>query len=338
MLGDRPGARPRPPSRSWSPRAGSTCSSGTELHVATRRHALPDAADGPSDGRELLLRRATRYAHDGPVTGASWRDTTTLFVHRAATGRDESGPVLATGNHPQNRTADFLRQLRTMRVLNATSELGPAAEAGRVRRLLRRGAVPGLRRGVRQAGPVSTRPRRRGRRASSGCRLPRGAGSGADDGVELLLTSVHRAGDLGLCLVAHGLGVSSKIFTIDTIETYLGRSTCSPRGFDVWLLDFRASIDLPAFGDAVHRRRHSAPRLPGGRRRHLRCHRRRLGAGDFAPLRVDDVHHGHAVRAAGCPLRRVLAGLGAHGRARVYPAEVGAARARPAVNCSASRP
>src|SRR5678815_683846 len=46
-------------------------------------------------------------------------------------------------------------------------------------------------------------------------------------------------------MLAHGLGVSSLIFSIDTIETNL-LEFLSERDYDVWLLDYRASIDLPA--------------------------------------------------------------------------------------------
>ena len=64
------------------------------------------------------------------------------------------------------------------------------------------------------------------------------------DGVDLLLTRYH-SGDKGPVLVTHGLGVSSTIFTIDTIDTNLVEYLCA-RGYDVWLLDYRSSIDLPA--------------------------------------------------------------------------------------------
>jgi cholesterol oxidase len=64
------------------------------------------------------------------------------------------------------------------------------------------------------------------------------------DQIELRLTR-YRGGDLGPVLLVHGLGVSSLIFSIDTIETNL-LEFLYVHGFDVWLLDFRASIDLPA--------------------------------------------------------------------------------------------
>src|SRR6187200_1625873 len=45
--------------------------------------------------------------------------------------------------------------------------------------------------------------------------------------------------------MTHGLGVSSAIFTIDTIETNLLEYLFA-WGYDVWLLDYRASIELPS--------------------------------------------------------------------------------------------
>ncbi len=67
-----------------------------------------------------------------------------------------------------------------------------------------------------------------------------------DDLVHLVLTRC-RGGDRGPVLLAHGLGVSSEIFTTGTIDTSLA-AFLYQAGFDVWLLDFRASILLPASG------------------------------------------------------------------------------------------
>jgi len=65
-----------------------------------------------------------------------------------------------------------------------------------------------------------------------------------DDGVQLKLTR-YRGGSKGPVILSHGLGVSSLIFSIDTIETNLVEYVLA-HGFDVWLLDHRASIDLLA--------------------------------------------------------------------------------------------
>lgn len=63
------------------------------------------------------------------------------------------------------------------------------------------------------------------------------------DGVELRLTR-YQGGDRGPVLLAHGLGVSSLIYTLDTIDTNLLEYLFA-RGYDVWLFDYRNSIALP---------------------------------------------------------------------------------------------
>ena len=46
-------------------------------------------------------------------------------------------------------------------------------------------------------------------------------------------------------ILSHGLGVSSLIFSLDTIDTNMLEYLYA-HGYDVWLLDFRDSIALPA--------------------------------------------------------------------------------------------
>ena len=65
-----------------------------------------------------------------------------------------------------------------------------------------------------------------------------------EDGVSLRLTR-YRGGDKGPVMLIHGLGVSSLIFSLDTIDTNLLEFLYA-QGYDVWLLDYRFSIDLPA--------------------------------------------------------------------------------------------
>jgi cholesterol oxidase len=64
------------------------------------------------------------------------------------------------------------------------------------------------------------------------------------DGTQLRLTR-YRGGDKGPVMLSHGLGVSSLIFSIDTVETNLVEYLYE-RGYDVWNLDFRVSIALKA--------------------------------------------------------------------------------------------
>jgi cholesterol oxidase len=65
-----------------------------------------------------------------------------------------------------------------------------------------------------------------------------------EDKVSLLLTR-YQGGSKGPVILSHGLGVSSLIFSIDTIETNLLEYLYA-YGYDVWLLDYRGSIALPA--------------------------------------------------------------------------------------------
>jgi cholesterol oxidase len=62
------------------------------------------------------------------------------------------------------------------------------------------------------------------------------------DGHQLCLTR-YRGGDRGPVMLCHGLGVSSGIFTVDTIPTNLVEHLVT-HDYDVWLLDYRSSIEL----------------------------------------------------------------------------------------------
>ena len=65
-----------------------------------------------------------------------------------------------------------------------------------------------------------------------------------EDQVDLKLTR-YQGGDKGPVMLVHGLGVASSIFSTDTIATNLVEYLVA-HDYDVWLLDFRVSIDLPA--------------------------------------------------------------------------------------------
>lgn len=66
----------------------------------------------------------------------------------------------------------------------------------------------------------------------------------ASDGTPLLLAR-YRGGAKGPVMLVHGLGVSSRIFTLDTIGTNLVEYLYE-QGYDVWTLDYRSSSDLPS--------------------------------------------------------------------------------------------
>lgn len=203
--------------------------------VETRRmvYRMPLVA---VDGRTFFL-RGEKTIHDDRGFDV-WRDTTTLAVDIRE--RNEQGPLRFTGTLTIG-IADFLNQLRTMKVTGATGGgqrakvlAGFAAFFGGELLKIFGGplAPPDL------FDPGSPRRRRQLRVGQ-----PEIHGFETSDGKALRLTR-YRGGDKGPVILSHGLGVSSLIFAIDTIETNLLEALYAA-GYDCWLLDYRASIDLP---------------------------------------------------------------------------------------------
>lgn len=170
-----------------------------------------------------------------------WHDTSTLYI-TVYQGADETAPVLGTGIlHIQ--PADFAKQMTTLKVTNALS----AAE--RLRATARFGeffagvlyktygsAVAGSTAFNPDAPPRKKRPLR--------AAAPEVYAFAASDGAGLRLTR-YQGGSKGPVILSHGLGVSSLIFSTDAIDTNLTEYLYA-HGYDVWLLDFRNSIALPA--------------------------------------------------------------------------------------------
>ncbi|MGH3773384.1 MAG: alpha/beta fold hydrolase [Pseudonocardiaceae bacterium] len=173
-----------------------------------------------------------------------WPDTTTLYV-TVHEGDTDAGPVVATGIltiSPEN----LMKQLTTITVRGATSawqRLAATARFGKFFAGTLFDVYGGVARPPERFNVVAPARKKRPLRVCAPVLHP----FTTDDGVELLLTR-YQGGSKGPVILTHGLGTSSRIFSIDTIETNLLEFLYA-HGYDVWLLDFRASIELPASAD-----------------------------------------------------------------------------------------
>lgn len=169
-----------------------------------------------------------------------WHDTSTLYItlHEGSS----AGSVLGKGIlHIE--PADFAKQMTTMQVTNAASEkerLESLVEFGSFFAGTLFQTYAGIFARTSAFNPDLPPRKRRPLRVGP----PVVYSFPARDGVPLRLTR-YQGGSKGPVILSHGLGVSSLIFSLDTIDTnmleYLYAS-----GYDVWLLDFRNSIELPA--------------------------------------------------------------------------------------------
>ena len=190
------------------------------------------------EGKVFSL-RGTKTIHEGsPLT--LWPETTTLYADIFA-GPDGSEDRVARGIlhiFPE----DFAHQLTTIKIENAPSveaELSAIARFGKFFAGTLFDTYGGIFISPSRFAP-DARPRRRRRLRVA---APEIHFATTSDGLHLRLTR-YKGGTKGPLLIAHGLGVSSLIFSIDTIETNL-LEFLFEAGYDCWLLDYRSSIELP---------------------------------------------------------------------------------------------
>jgi len=170
-----------------------------------------------------------------------WPATSTLYS-TIYDGESAASPILGKGIL-HIAAEDFARQLTTMKVTNAGTLAERLTAGARFARfflgpLFDTYADEFVRPSVfnADAPPRQKRPLRVG--------TPQVAFFKTADGVGLRLTR-YQGGAEGPVILSHGLGISSLIFSIDTIETNLLEYLFA-HGYDVWLLDYRSSIALPA--------------------------------------------------------------------------------------------
>ncbi len=216
---------------------------GGEFQLFVRDPSQPDlklmnyrVAMDSVDGKRYLL-YGYKTIHDSPVDKL-WAETTTLYT----TVYNPDGSVLGKGIL-HILAEDFLKMMTTLRVTGAPGKLQELEAVARFGRYFAGQLWASY--GTVFAGPTLFNPKAPARE-----KRPLAVGPPevypfkAADGVELLLTR-YRGGPKGPVMLSHGLGVSSLIFSIDTIETNLLEFLFA-NGYDVWLLDYRASIALPA--------------------------------------------------------------------------------------------
>ncbi|MGD2079201.1 MAG: GMC family oxidoreductase N-terminal domain-containing protein, partial [Chloroflexota bacterium] len=170
-----------------------------------------------------------------------WKDTTTLYI-TVYDGDNMSGPILGRGIlriYPD----DFRRQMTTLQIINADGMRQRLSAVARFGRFFA-GSLFDIYGGVfarpHLFNPDSPPRKKRDLRVSA----PEVHWIETDDGVQIRLTR-YQGGSKGPVMLVPGLSVSSLIFAIDTIDTNLLEYLYA-NGYDVWLLDYRASIELPS--------------------------------------------------------------------------------------------
>lgn len=210
-----------------------------EQQVDTR-HMKYDMKLSAEDGTDYFFSAFKTVPEDNGVLNI-WHDTSTLYV-TLYRGPDKSGEVIGSGVmhiHP----TDFAKQMTTMKVLNARNErerIEGLARFGKFFAGILWESYGGVFAGDKYFNPDAPPRLKRPLDAPT----PAVHFFPTEDGVELRLTR-YQAGSKGPVMLVHGLGVGSNIFSTDTIQTNLLEYLCK-HDYDVWLLDFRVSILLPA--------------------------------------------------------------------------------------------
>jgi cholesterol oxidase len=187
------------------------------------------------DGRSFTF-KGLKYVHDDRRLDLV-ADTTTLFVDLV----ELNGQHSTAHGVLRILLSDFAKQIRTVKGVGGRSPLDRANAVAKFGALFA-GQLFDI------YGDIFAPVRRYN---PSRARKKRGLTVGepdvhffatADD--KRLRLTRYKGGEKGPLLFSHGLGVSSLIFRIDTIDINLLEYMFA-QGYDCWLLDFRASIDLP---------------------------------------------------------------------------------------------
>jgi len=192
---------------------------------------------GARDGSEYYFEGHKVVKSDADLD--MWRDTTRLYVDIAKGAKGQLGHI-ARGVL-DIAPSDFYVQMQTLRGSggqDAADRLRAVATFGRFFSQELFDTYGGVLARTGRYDVVNPRKKRSLRAPEPEIHLFK-----TSDGKILRLTR-YRGGDKGPLVLSHGLGVSSLIYAIDTIETNLLEFLVAA-GYDCWLLDYRASVDLP---------------------------------------------------------------------------------------------
>jgi len=207
-------------------------------NVETRRFEY-DMLLTARDGRHFRF-SGHKVVHNDRLPGDLVRDTTTLYI--TLTDGDDSRP----GGRQRFGIlkiafSDFTKQIRTLRGVgggSAAERVAAVAKFGSLFASQLYDIYGGIFAPLKRFDATRARKKRDLRVGE-----PEVHSFTTKDGKSLRLIR-YVGGKKGPVLFTHGLGVSSLIFTIDTIDTNLVEYLVAA-GYDCWLLDYRASIDLP---------------------------------------------------------------------------------------------
>lgn len=170
-----------------------------------------------------------------------WPDTSTLYISVWEGEKAEGMPLGRGILHIQ--PADFAQQMRTLKVLNAETLPQRLAAMARFGKFFA-GDIWDVYGGA--LAPATVLRPDAPARARRQLRTPPPTVHSfmTEDNVHLRLTRYH-GGNKGPVIMAPGFGTSSLAFTIDTVDTNLPEMLVA-NGYDTWVLDYRASPDLPS--------------------------------------------------------------------------------------------
>lgn len=192
-----------------------------------------------ADGRSWFFRGVKLIDRSSLLQ--AWPQTTTLYVTVSASEATDA-PVIGKGIL-HIAPADFMRQMSTIEVTGAPDAMARLAAITRFGKYfagVMYDSYAGIVAPESIFNPDAPPRMKRTLRTSA----PEIHHFNTTDGVTLRLTR-YRGGDKGPVMLIHGAGVSSRIFSTDLIETNLLEYLFA-HGYDVWLLDFRVSIELPS--------------------------------------------------------------------------------------------